>query len=76
MSDTTENFRKTSQRLTPFSVVGILTCFICGDGQLIARSAFADLVFGEHADVVGGSRVEFNDGGLIQLRGDVFGHLR
>lgn len=73
MSDTPENHRKTSHH---FQVVGILTCFICGDGQLIAWSALTDLVFGKHADVVGGSRVELNDGGLIQLRGDVFGHLR
>lgn len=53
-----------------------LTGFICGDGQLVAWPAFSDLVFGKHADVVGGSGVELDDGGLIQLRGDVFGHLR
>lgn len=43
------------------------TCFISGDGELIAWVAVANDVLGHHADVVSGRRVEINDGGLIEL---------
>lgn len=46
----------------------ILTCFICSDGELIARLALADEVLCKHAYVVGGGRVQVNDGGLVELR--------
>lgn len=45
-----------------------LTCFISGDGELIAGLALADQVLGEHADVVGGGGVQVNDSGLVELR--------
>lgn len=51
------------------------TSFIGGDGELVARVAVADDVLGHHADVVSGGGVEVDDGGLVQLRGHVFGDL-
>lgn len=51
------------------------TCFVRGDGELVAGVAVADDVFGDHADVVGGRRVEVNDGGLVELGRHVFGDL-
>lgn len=51
------------------------TCLVCGDGQLIAGLALADPVLGVHADAVGGGRVDINDGGRVQLRGNIFGSL-
>ena len=52
-----------------------LTCFVGGDGELVAGVAVADGVFSHHADVVGGGGMEVDDGGLVELRGHVFGHL-
>lgn len=46
----------------------ILTCFISGDGELVAGLTLADQVLGEHADVVGGGGVQVDDGGLVELR--------
>lgn len=45
-----------------------VTCFISGDGELVARVAVADDVLGDHADVVSGGRMEVNNRGLVQLR--------
>lgn len=42
-----------------------VTCFIGGDGQLIAGFTLADQVFSKHANVVGGGGVEVDDGGLV-----------
>lgn len=53
----------------------ILTCFISGDGELIAGLTLPNQVLGKHADVVGGRRMKVDDGGLVELRGDVFGLL-
>lgn len=44
-----------------------LTCFVGGDGELVAGLALADQVLGEHADVVGGGGVQVDDGGLVEL---------
>lgn len=44
------------------------TCFVRGDGELVAGVAVADDVLGDHADVVGGGGVEVDDGGLVELR--------
>lgn len=44
------------------------TCFVGGDGELVARVAVADDVLGHHADVVGRGGVEVDDGGLVELR--------
>ena len=52
-----------------------LTCFVCGDGQLVAGVTVADDVLGDHADVVGGGRVQVDDGGLVKLGRHVFGYL-
>lgn len=41
------------------------TCFISGDGELVAGLALADAVLGVHADIVGGGRVQVDDGGLV-----------
>lgn len=46
----------------------VLTCFISGDGELIAGLAFADQVLSKHADVVGGGGVQVDDSGLVELR--------
>ena len=46
----------------------LLTCFIGGDGELVAGLALADQVLCKHADVVGGGGVQVDDGGLVQLR--------
>ena len=51
------------------------TCLVRGDGQLVARLTLANPVLGVHADAVGGGRVDVNDGGRVQLRGNVFGSL-
>lgn len=51
------------------------TCLVRGDGQLVAGLALADPVLGVHADAVGGGRVDVNDGGRVQLGGDIFGFL-
>lgn len=48
--------------------VFILTCFVSGDGELVAGFALADQVLGKHADIVGGGRVQVDDGGLVELR--------
>lgn len=52
-----------------------VTCFIGGDGELVARVAVANDVLGDHADVVSGRRVEVNDSGLVELRRHIFGYL-
>lgn len=52
-----------------------LTCFVCGDGELVAGFALADEILGKHADVVGGGGVQVDDGGLVELRGNIFGLL-
>lgn len=51
------------------------TCLVRGDGELVAGLALADPVLGVHADAVGGGRVDINDGGRVQLRGNIFGSL-
>ncbi len=44
-----------------------VTCFICSDGELVARVAVANDVLGNHADVVSGRRVQVYDSGLVEL---------
>ena len=44
-----------------------ITCFISGDGELIARVAVANNVLSDHADVVSGRRVKVNNSGLVEL---------
>lgn len=51
-----------------YGITRAATCFIGGDGELIARVAVANDVLGHHADVVSGRRVKINDGGLVELR--------
>lgn len=51
------------------------TCLIRGDGDLVAGLTLANPVLGVHADAVGGGRVDINDGGRVQLRGNIFGSL-
>lgn len=53
-----------------------LTGFIGGDGELVAGLALSYEVLGKHADVVGGGGVQVDDGGLVELRRDIFGLLR
>lgn len=52
------------------------TCFVRGDGELVAGVAVADDVLCDHADVVGGGGMEVDDSGLVELRRYVFGDLR
>lgn len=51
------------------------TCLIRRDGDLVAGLTLADPVLGIHADAVGGGRMDVNDGGRVQLRGNIFGSL-
>lgn len=58
-----------------FLVLRSLTCFIRGDGELVAGVTVANDVLCDHADVVSGGRVEVDDGGLVELRRHIFGYL-
>lgn len=44
-----------------------LTGFVCSDGELVTGPALSNLVLSKHADVIGGRRVQLDDGGLVQL---------
>lgn len=68
--------RAANEQFLQLKAASILpTCFVCGDGELVAGLALADEILGKHADVVGGRRVEVDDGGLVELRGHVLSLL-
>lgn len=48
-----------------FVQIKVLTCFISGDGELIAGITLANQVFGKHTNVVGGGGMKVDDGGLV-----------
>lgn len=43
----------------------LFICFIRRDGDFVVGFIFVNSVFGVYADVVGGGRVDINDGGRV-----------